>query len=341
MKLTLDEIQSIALGIEYAEEENEAVKLHRFTREQEAWYKETNEDFYERALTPAGVKLSFETDSESLFLKVFTRPATGRRFFSIDVFVDDKMTDNLINFGGMEIPEKYSGVPGVFAPGTGEFSKSFSLGKGEKHVCIHLPWSVRTDILEFSLDDGAYIKPVKPQNKLLAFGDSITQGYDALYPSDRYIARLAEALDAEEFNKAIGGEKFCPGLAALPDGIEPDYITVAYGINDWTLVREETFIKNCREFFFNLTEKYPDVKIFAITPIWISAINEERNGWYYPNIDKNIREITKAFKNVTVLSGMEFVPGDVKYFADQYVHPNDEGFELYFRSLYNEIKKHI
>ena len=47
-------------------------------------------------------------------------------------------------------------------------------------------------------------------------------------------ARLADALGAEEVNKAIGGECFFPELAATKEDFQPEYITVAYGTNDWS-----------------------------------------------------------------------------------------------------------
>ena len=97
----------------------------------------------------------------------------------------------------------------------GEFSRNFALGGGRKSVCIYLPWSVIVEIEELSIDDTAYITPIKPSKKLIAFGDSITHGYDALRPSNRYVAKLAEALDAEEINKGIGGEIFFPASMAL------------------------------------------------------------------------------------------------------------------------------
>lgn len=38
-----------------------------------------------------------------------------------------------------------------------------------------------------------------------------------------------------EVNKGLAGGVSFPELTALPDGLEPDCITVAYGTNDWRL----------------------------------------------------------------------------------------------------------
>ena len=44
-------------------------------------------------------------------------------------------------------------------------------------------------------------------------------------------------------------------------------------------------------------------------------------------------------KNVTVVRGFDFVPKEEKYFADLRLHPNDTGFEHYFKNLYKEIER--
>jgi cell division protein FtsB len=51
---------------------------------------------------------------------------------------------------------------------------------------------------------------------------------------------LAEALEAEFINKAVGGAVFNPALAKIPCDTQADYIIVAYGTNDWNSVDLET-----------------------------------------------------------------------------------------------------
>ena len=183
----------------------------------------------------------------------------------------------------------------------GDFSKNFELGDGEKTVCVHLPWSVKTVMEEISVDDNSFIEGIKPKKKLIAYGDSITQGFEALRPSNRYIARLVERLGAEEFNKGIGGEKFFPELAELKDSFMPDYITVAYGTNDWNCIDRETFKSKCKAFYTNLSKNYPDSKIFAITPIWRKDYNADKIFGAFETVDKYIRELVEPFKNITVI----------------------------------------
>lgn len=335
MKLNADDIKKIVTGAVRVEEKEGAVKLFRFTKEQEELYKERSADFYQKTFSTAGMKLLFLTDSKSLSFDIKTERGSSRSYFSFDVFVDGVFLGSLDNYSHKKLPENYLS----FDFGYGDYSKSFYLGDGIKTVCVYLPWSVSVSFYDIFLDDGAFFEEIKPKKKLLAFGDSITQGYDALKPSNRYISKLADKLEAEEINKAIGGERFFPGLSKLKDSFFPDYITVAYGTNDWNNIDEETFNINCREFYFDIRKNYPDSEIFAITPIWRLEMNEKRPFGAFEKVEENIRKIADDIGNIKVISGFDFVPGDAKYFADLRLHPNDEGFELYFKNLYKKIEK--
>ena len=336
MKLTKEQLTNIALGTAYITEEEKGVHFHRFTKEQENYYKETNNNFYLKALGTAGVKLSFKTDSKALFIKGTTTEHPSRKYYSLDVEKDGKIIGSINNFEGAELASPYT----VSELQTGDFSKSFELGEGEKNICVYMPWTAITYISEFSLDDGASLIPLKPSKTLIAFGDSITQGYDALYSSNRYAGVLSTLLDAEEYNKAIGAEKFPPTLAKLRDSFSPDYITVAYGTNDWGGDRK-MFEENCTAFYKNLSENYPNAKIFAITPIWRSDFEDVRPFGPFSDIAEFIEKTVSSLPNVFCIHGFDFVPKSSEYYADFRLHPNDKGFEFYANNLYNEIKKHL
>ena len=336
MKLNINQLKEITTGAVRIIDEKGVFSFKRFTKEQEELYKITNEDFYNKTHSTSGVKFYFKTDSKNLFIKLKTLYSTSRTYFSVDVFVNGQPVGYIDNFSNVELEDMYT----VQEFELGEYSKNFALGDGEKTVCVHLPWSVETLIEEISIDDNAYIEGAKPKKKLLAFGDSITHGYDALRPSNRYIAKLADKLGAEELNKAIGGERFFPELANIKGKFNPDYITVAYGTNDWRFVDSETFKIKCRDFYTNLVNNYPGVKIFAITPVWRKDKEDGAFG-VFEMVEEYIKEIVAPFENITVVSGYDFVPKEEKYFADFRLHPNDMGFEHYVNNLYDKIKDEI
>lgn len=333
MQLNLSQIQTITLGAVRVEPQEDGIHFYRFTEEQEARYKARSEDFYLKTFCTSGVGLRFRTNSEKLQLSVGVLAGCSRSYFSFDVFADGKMVGNLDNFTGMDLPHDYTKM----AFPLGDFSKTFHLGVGEKEVRIYFPWSVQVALKALALDDGAFAKPVKPRKKMLCFGDSITHGYDALRPGNKYITKLADALDAEEYNKAIAAEIFFPGLADTQEDFEPDYITVAYGTNDWNTCSREEFMDNCKAFCRNLTACYPHTKIFAITPIWRKEMDEKRPFGAFREVDALIRKQVAEFPTVTVVDGFDFVPRNEKYYADLRLHPNDAGFRAYFEALKDKL----
>lgn len=334
MELTLNQIKDITCGAVSVSEDADGFRFYRFTSEQMELYHDYDESFYNKTKSTAGVRLSFRTNSESLCLKAFLTPQSGsRRYYCFDVFANGKKVAALRNYNPEELPDNYTETP---LP-VGEIDESVFLGAGEKTVCIHLPWNMHVALKSLSLDRGATLESVKPVKKILCFGDSITQGYDALCPSHRYASILADQLGAEEFNKAIGGEFFFPPLAKTKESFTPDYITVAYGTNDWSKIPYARFRENCIAFYAALATNYPNSQIFAITPIWRKDHERTTDFPSFDTVEKTIVEAAKTYKNITVIHGFDLVPHDEKYFADAYLHPTDAGFEKYAENLEKAI----
>ena len=330
MTLSLEQLRSITTGAAFVRQSEEGVVFSRFTDEQldmyfKRDYLDIAPDMYR---APAGIRLRMRTDSTTLYLRISASLSfAGRNYFSFDVVVDGKPAGCLDCMDA----DKLAGV----------HEKTFYLGKGVKDVQICLPYSALITIQELALDDGASVEPIRPARQLMAFGDSITQGYDSHRPSAVYISRLADALDAELINKAVGGDQVFPELAATEEPFDPDYITVAYGANDISYVTEDYFAPVFRRFLTILSEKYPRARIFALSPIW-------RGNWENPwpigtcaDMERVIREQSEGFANVTFLSGWDLVPHSSSYFRDGFLHPNDEGFDHYAGNLIAAIKKEL
>jgi len=334
MKLDLPQIRAITIGAVRIEEIDNDIHFYRFTRLQEELYKNRSSDFYMKTFATSGIQMRFRTNSQTVFLSVDTALGSTRKYFSFEVFVNGQRIGTLHNFSESELVGNYT----KFQFPLGNFSKRFSLGTGEKEVCIYFPWSVKATLKELAVDDGSFVTPVKPSRKLLCFGDSITHGYDTLYPSSKYATKLAAFLDAEEYNKAIGGEVFFPDLASTREDFEPDYITVAYGANDWSKCTQEELTQNCKSFFTNIRNSYPNTEIFVITPIWRKDMHESRPFGDFMCVSEIIREQAARFDNISVIRGFEFVPQNENLFADLKLHPNDKGNEYYFEHLSKRIK---
>ncbi|MBR2354637.1 MAG: SGNH/GDSL hydrolase family protein [Clostridia bacterium] len=325
MNLSNEQIRMLVKGAASYEECAEGLRLHRFTKQEREYYKTVSEDFYMKAHSSSGVRLEFTTDSRRFSFAALTAPGSSRPFCHFDLYRDG------IYMGQVGTEQMGSGVAG-----------EFDLGEGEKELRLYFPWSAAPTLTRVTLDDGASFAPLKKAHTMLIYGDSITQGYDTHHPSLSYASLLTDALDAEGFNKAIGGEFFCPGLVEAGDGTAPDIITVAYGTNDWSKKTKEEFETNCRGFYETLSRKYPDAKIFAITPIWRGDCQKRiTEAGEFPRIAKTIEAVAASLPNVTVLHGYDCVPKEERFFADLYLHPNDEGFVHYFEGIYQQIKQYM
>lgn len=340
MKLDIEMMKIAAKGTARISEGKDGFAFYRFNEEQEEYYR--GNVHYVKTFFTAGVRLEFRTNSRSLALSVNAEEAATRKFFAFDIFTDGRKIGALTNIpeGGITFKEKVLMPTDPQLP-LGEFSESFDIGEGEKTVCIYFPWSVKVTVHSVEIDDGASFEEVKKERQMLIFGDSITHGYDALYPSNAYSALLTDALCADARNKAIGGEIFCPDLAECSEDFEPDIITVAYGSNDWNSFERADFEDRCDRFFAALSKNYPGAKIFAITPIWRRDGGAEKPCGSLDSVREFIAGMSKKYPNVIPINGEALVPKDPKYFSDFRLHPNDEGFAFYAKAITEEIKKHI
>ena len=97
-------------------------------------------------------------------------------------------------------------------------------------------------------------------------------------------------------------------------------------------------MKNCSEFFANLKQNYPTSKIFVLTPIWRNDTEKITQLGKFEDVENSIVNAVGDMDNVMVISGLDLVPHESKYFGDGALHPNDEGFNLFFENLYFHIK---
>ncbi|MBE6612683.1 MAG: hypothetical protein E7632_09335, partial [Ruminococcaceae bacterium] len=180
MKLNPEQIKSITVGAADVIADGESFRFHRFTAAQMECYRMASKDFYNKTLAPAGVRLAFYTDSDRLsFGYHFGKAGSSRQYAYIDVLVDGVLFGH---FGSEAAPA---------SEGAAELALTgYTVGQA-KLVEIELPWSLEASLSDITLADSASVKPAKRPLTLVCYGDSITHGYDATYPSMSYANRLA------------------------------------------------------------------------------------------------------------------------------------------------------
>lgn len=336
MKLDFQTINSIASGVSYLSENGRYIQFHRFNMQEEKYYEGSD---YKRHYATSGVKLVFQTNSTNMKLSVYAEAATPVSSFSHDIFVNGKMIGHMKNFSDSDLPIEFDSerlLP-VKEFSLGCFEEEYSLGTGVKEVCIVFPWTVNSMLEGLWLDEGASVRPVRREGTIVSYGDSITYGSFALYPSNRYMSKLAERLSLDEICKAVGGEVFCPGLISCAESSKPDYVVVAYGTNDF-YTDIDALQARIKQFFEEVVKKYKDSIIIAISPIWRTECEKVQGIKELKKIETCIKETTELYGNIKFISGYDLVPHDIQLFADASLHPNDEGFQYYVKNLCEKLK---
>ncbi len=301
------------------------VRFIRFTEEQKENYALANKAFARKCDGSVGVMLDFWSDTDTLSFEAEFSKTTSHDFAVIDLMVDDVLFDSFR-------AEEY-----------GSHAVSFALPAGEHRITVCLPWSTATVLRDVCIDDGATLTPVERGMRILAIGDSITQGSVAEHPSMTYVSCVARALNAEVLNQGIGGFQFYKeSLSGAPDW-QPDLITLAYGTNDFsTIANKEAFAEQVREYMQALTAAYPDTPVLAITPIYredlpIDTLVRDKDYTFTEAMDI-LRGIFADFPQVTVMDGLTFFPHHTDFLKPDKLHPNDLGFVLYGEAVAATIR---
>ena len=270
MYADLDLVRKLTHGAVAVTEKDGWFLFSRFTDEQRDTYRNIP-DFYRKTFASSGIRLEFKTSSSFFAMDYHVTGASSRKFYYFDVFVNGILVKHE---GSESCEEQPDGTLQVELP------------QGIKTIAVYFPCLKLNRLL---FDDASVIQYLRKSRKMICFGDSITQGYDARHSFLTYPNQLADAFDAEMINKGIGGEVFRPDLLANADPMQPDLLTIAYGTNDWSgnFSREE-LRRHTDLFCRRLVELYPDVPVFAILPLWRSDFGCIRNAGTFEDAGKII-----------------------------------------------------
>ncbi len=334
MNMDLETIRSVTKGAVRIVEDN-GFHFYRFSIDQEKQYERLHSNFLSKTHSTSGVCMEFTTNTNHIYLDVDFSEGSSRKYFCFDIFCNGKKISEISNFNLEDDLFKTDFK-------LENIKKNIVLPKGEKLIKIVFPWSVAPIINEIRIDKGSFIHPAPQKDIMLFFGDSITQGYDARYPSESYVYRLSQLMNVDVYNKAIGGEVFFPELLEYTDDFFPKYISVAYGTNDWNGRTYKNFEADCFAFYQKLSKTYTKSKIFALAPLWRKELGEHREFGDFANVGQCIRKVAAQFENVFFIDCYDFIPHESNtYFADNRLHPNSKGFEIYSNHLVKSIQKFI
>ena len=330
MKLTYQQIIAASNGMVRYEQNELGLELHRFTRNQEGFFYKTHpaycrESFFNgyfgrNCRTSAGMTLDFISDAEE-FIVEFGRiehPNKPNQPSDADEQLFDLFIDN-------QLVESYQTNGNITYKASGK----------KQRFTLFFPTYRFPIIRSVELKGTTIFLPQKKPVDILFFGDSITQGAQAVHPSNTYVMKVARNLDVGILNQGSSG--FVYDKESIEKVCDPKMVITAYGINDYGRKDLKTIKIDTIAFLEKVRQIYGNSKIVSILPTWTRTVwdsQDENLGIEKRQILKSVYEKYSDF----VVDGHDLIPHDEKYFGDQ-VHPNDDGFECYGNNLTKELKK--
>ncbi len=321
MILTTEQISRLTVGALSVTEQNGCFSFQRFTKKQRLYYLDKNAKLHKKTGASAGMRLDFLTDADHFSCDFQIYDTCGRPFYSLDFYIDGVFCESFF--------VRYYSLKTKGA-------LSFDIPEGTHRVTLYLPNLMRTELANVTLENATFAEPIETKMKILFFGDSITQGYNAYRSSLSYTNRLTRDLEADICNQAVGSEIFDANILDPDLPFSPDLIVTAYGTNDWVVQKTEAdFLGAAEAFFARVQEIYPDKKRVYISPLWRGYTEGvELVTGTFEGASKKLRELAAQY-GFFVVDGSRMVLHEEDFYEDKdlILHPNDLGFAIYAENL--------
>ena len=198
---------------------------------------------------------------------------------------------------------------------------------------VFMPLLVFLVILGFSLGgckSTAKQKPLAPEARILAFGDSLTFGSGVL-PEQTYPVVLQTLINREVINGGVPGETTAEGLKRLPIWLkehEPKLMVLCLGANDMLRsLNEEKAADNLRAMVRLARDRDIDVLLVAVPKY---GLMREPPEFY--------EQIAREFDIPIEKHALYDIGRDRSLMSDS-VHPNAEGYHLLAESIAKRLRK--
>ena len=328
----LKDMEKVVYGGKVLEKESGRFTFFRMTKKQYDYFEsEENVRFRNRMMCTAGICLDFFTDAESVSFDYEVYGMADRDIVQLDICQNGVLT------GGL------SEKPGIHTAGHLCHVIDRDTCRWNR-ITIWLPYMSRIALKNVQLSQGAAFRSLTEgtpdgsfagiiRKKLLCYGDSITQGYDALHPSQSYAVRLAGFFDLELWNAGLSGYIFDEKLLDRDLPFSPDIVTVAFGTNDWNWAEtKEQALHNAERYFDKVIKMYSGCRILYISPLWRGdTAVPTKVGGFRPFCIALLRAAEE--RGLEIADGYLAAPHREEALADGILHPNDGGMSCYSEYL--------
>lgn len=280
----------------------------------------------EQAGQPAGVRIGFESNTQSVELTVV--PHESERM--IDCVIDGELVETGI------------------IPAEGTSLRFEGLPAGTKRVELYLSQKAPVVVTGLAIDDGAtraLLADDRP--RWITYGSSITQAKAADSPAQTWPALVARRQNLHLTCLGYSGQCHMDSLVArMIRDQRADFISLCLGINimGGATYGPRTFRWGAIGFVKIIRERHPEIPIVVQSPIY-SPNRETNDNAVGLNLVKMREELQEAValltdqgdKNLYYLDGLKiFGPEHVEHLPDG-LHPNADGYRI----MAENFEKHV
>lgn len=283
------------------------------------------EPLLERSAMPAGVRISFRSNTTSISGSIVEQRETGL----IDLCCD------------------------------GEFIASFDLkGKNsfvfkdlpntDKRIELWLPQFGRFQLKHLNIDDGATIEPfIDKRPRWITYGSSITQCRTAASPTQTWPGVVARERNFNLTCLGYGGQCHLDSMVArMIRDLPANYISMCLGINiqGASSLGPRAFRPAIIGAVQIIREKHTDIPIVLMSPIYSTNREENQNsvGFNLLKMRDEVQAAAEALnsygdENIHYVSGLDVFDSDYIDLLPDNLHPDAEGYRVMGRNFVTEV----
>ena len=279
----------------------------------------------ERAAMPAGVRISFHSNTSTVAGQVESYPEAAL----LDLCCDGQF------HGSVELAGQESFVFQDLPP-------------GEKLIELWLPQFSEFRLRALELGDGATVAAFDdPRPRWTAYGSSITHCRTAERPSQTWPAIVAREHGLNLTCLGYGGNCHLePMIARMIRDLPADFISIKVGINVYGngSLNLRTFGPAIIGFIEIVREKHPDTPFAVISPIYSPPREETPNvvGFSLQAMREEVAAAVSAIQahgdtNISYIDGLKLFGSDYAHLLPDELHPDAEGYKLMGHNFLREV----
>lgn len=283
------------------------------------------EPLLERSAMPAGVRISFSSDTTRVTGNIVPHRESGRLVLCCDgEFID--ATD---------------------LAGRDTFAFE-NLSSYMKLIELWLPQYGVFQLRNLEIDDGATIEPFTDgRPRWITYGSSITQCRQAASPTQTWPAIVARGCGFNLSCLGYGGQCHLDAMVArMIRELPADYISMCLGINiqGAASLGPRAFRPAIIGAVQIIREKHPDIPLVLMSPIYSPPREDKPNavGFHLQGMREEVQAAVEALrahgdKRIHYVNGLDVFGADLAHLLSDDLHPNADGYRAMGQNFITEV----